>query len=494
MNDERPIEKLLRRYARKRRDEAPDAPGFDLHPATHRLLHGEVARQFPKTARVGGASPSRLLRVWWPRLIWITPVLLVVAVGVWWLVESRRPAGDMFQMAQSPSAPTELAKAEPAPKPAASMRSPATESKASPASPQTSATGLAKTVTDGDVKIAGVRESSKVATETDAARPGLFDDRTSAGYLAANRPAALRESRADDLAQKNTEQTRDAAAALASRALAETPTSPAAAPAPAPASQQTGATIRSGPQPTAGEYFLARQGVDGPAFGRSLTNGVALAAKSPGAQPSPGKSAVQTSPSSEGRFLGEAGPVYSQSFANLDASEAGAKKTKAGDVSPVLANFQVQQAGNDLRVIDSDGSVYLGDAESQPVKDASGAAFEQRSKEDLKRKDESTIAVRRYSVAPVAGERQAQNQVYRVAGTNRTLNQQVVFTWNFVALSNTPADAQNQTALAPKLVDKNARHPSQVPVALQNSAITGRAQLGPDRQFQINAVPLRSEK
>ena len=46
MNDERPIEKLLRRYAQKRGDEAGPPPV--LHPATRRLLQGEVARQFPK--------------------------------------------------------------------------------------------------------------------------------------------------------------------------------------------------------------------------------------------------------------------------------------------------------------------------------------------------------------------------------------------------------------------------------------------------------------
>ena len=46
MNDERPIEKLLRRYAKKRRDDAD--PVRQLHPATRRLLQGEAARQFPK--------------------------------------------------------------------------------------------------------------------------------------------------------------------------------------------------------------------------------------------------------------------------------------------------------------------------------------------------------------------------------------------------------------------------------------------------------------
>jgi hypothetical protein len=44
---ERPIEKLLRAAAQKRRDEAGGR--FELHPANRRLLQGEVTRTFPKT-------------------------------------------------------------------------------------------------------------------------------------------------------------------------------------------------------------------------------------------------------------------------------------------------------------------------------------------------------------------------------------------------------------------------------------------------------------
>ena len=45
MEPERDIEKLLRAYAKRRRAKAGDA--FTLHPATRRLLQGEVARQTP---------------------------------------------------------------------------------------------------------------------------------------------------------------------------------------------------------------------------------------------------------------------------------------------------------------------------------------------------------------------------------------------------------------------------------------------------------------
>src|SRR5207249_3027793 len=43
---ERKIEKLLRAYAQKRRADAGEP--FALHPATRRLLQGEVARRAPR--------------------------------------------------------------------------------------------------------------------------------------------------------------------------------------------------------------------------------------------------------------------------------------------------------------------------------------------------------------------------------------------------------------------------------------------------------------
>ena len=46
MEPERKIEKLLRAYAKKRRADAGDP--LTLHPATRRLLQGEVARRKPK--------------------------------------------------------------------------------------------------------------------------------------------------------------------------------------------------------------------------------------------------------------------------------------------------------------------------------------------------------------------------------------------------------------------------------------------------------------
>src|SRR5436309_7045550 len=78
MEPERPIEKLLRTWAKKRRQDAE--PPLELHPATRRLLQGEVAR----LAKQGSQKRS----FWtgfaaiWPRVAWGLGVFAVLAMLV----------------------------------------------------------------------------------------------------------------------------------------------------------------------------------------------------------------------------------------------------------------------------------------------------------------------------------------------------------------------------------------------------------------------------
>src|SRR5689334_3745508 len=74
---ERPIEKELRTYAEKRREQA-GAP-LELHPATRRLLQGEVVRRFGQRPR-RPRSFFDLLAGLWPRALWVRAVLGVVVI------------------------------------------------------------------------------------------------------------------------------------------------------------------------------------------------------------------------------------------------------------------------------------------------------------------------------------------------------------------------------------------------------------------------------
>src|SRR5213594_2588741 len=101
MEPERPIEKLLRASANKRRGDAGQP--LDLHPATRRLLQGEAARKFGK-AEDQTRSPSRWFAGVWPRFAWGLGVFAVLAMAVWLVLP---PSGglkrqDQLAMSESP--------------------------------------------------------------------------------------------------------------------------------------------------------------------------------------------------------------------------------------------------------------------------------------------------------------------------------------------------------------------------------------------------------
>jgi hypothetical protein len=91
---ERKIEELLRAYAQKRREEAGDR--FELHPATRRLLQGEVTRTFPQKEET--ASWLLLLRGMWLRAGLAVSILLVLGVAVW-LIHPWEKQPDQFAAA-----------------------------------------------------------------------------------------------------------------------------------------------------------------------------------------------------------------------------------------------------------------------------------------------------------------------------------------------------------------------------------------------------------
>jgi hypothetical protein len=90
-----------------------------------------------------------------------------------------------------------------------------------------------------------------------------------------------------------------------------------------------------------------------------------------------------------------------------------------------------------------------------------------------------------------AGESQwsqaVQNVVFNLKGTNRTLNQPMAFTGNFVALSNSWQGVQVQGAFQ----NSSARFQQQniAPTFLNQSAIQGQLRIGNQREMEFNALP-----
>jgi hypothetical protein len=93
-------EELLKRHAAQRRADAPD---FSLHPATRRLLQGEVARQFP------AAKPERR-RSWlgfWGARFALASGIAAMLLGLGWFFwpSNERP----MELASAPRQPAEVA-------------------------------------------------------------------------------------------------------------------------------------------------------------------------------------------------------------------------------------------------------------------------------------------------------------------------------------------------------------------------------------------------
>jgi hypothetical protein len=180
----------------------------------------------------------------------------------------------------------------------------------------------------------------------------------------------------------------------------------------------------------------------------------------------------------------------SQMFSNVDlkAAALAKKESSSAPPTPVLVNFKVEQAGQFLRVIDGDGSVYRG------YVDEANTLYKQviaQKEQAVAQQNQLKVQSPRDASANNLSRQQATElYLYRVEGTNRSLNQNVVFSWNFTPTNEALAAAQMNYKDNLLKVDAT-QLPSQLPEVLQNSFINGRAQLGEGREFEINAVPVK---
>jgi hypothetical protein len=174
-----------------------------------------------------------------------------------------------------------------------------------------------------------------------------------------------------------------------------------------------------------------------------------------------------------------------QNFVQANARGQFKAAAKPAEPNQVLAAFQVEQAGNQLRVIDNDGSTYTGGVEL-----AAGELFSNTAtdREEVKLlKTDGNGAARNITAKSASNAQAAQNYFFRVAGTNRTLNQQVVFSGNFLEATKAPAAAQMETN---RWQNVGTSQLQQSAPMLLNSTIFGRAQVGDQKEIQINAVPV----
>jgi hypothetical protein len=174
--------------------------------------------------------------------------------------------------------------------------------------------------------------------------------------------------------------------------------------------------------------------------------------------------------------LQSAPPGYAQNFSQLNDSRSFRQNFNSPPAPRVLNSFRLEQTGRTVRIIDDDGSIYLGEVQPPASPQAAEAAPAGKMKPAASSISGSTAT---------AGSGQSQWH-FRASGTNRSLNQLVIFEGSVMA-----ADSQ---ALQGEPRFQFNRRAGEVagelmPPAATNLLIQGRATIG-GHELPIQAEPV----
>lgn len=349
------------------RRQAQAGERFELHPADRRALQAEVARHYPAPPARTAGWPS-WLQVW-PRLVWAVGLLVVLGIIVWGLLPDRSPQDADLTLAQAPlHEPEGLA-----PPPSVSVSPP-----------------------------------PSVASGTPAAMPARSPETPE--RAAANRrqahephpPLAAPEARSESAKP----------AALAEAYFARREAGALATP-PPPA-----------PLPGRSSYADALA-TDAHSLGKTA----ALPPPSPAPAASAPEEAVVRS--SRTRLKPQTQPAKTLWVRPKAEADPKAPPQTAADSLAILSAFSVEQSGNEIRVVDHDGSVYVGSL-SEPLTSPVLADATSRDRRLGAAEASPAPGARRGSTGYAPTQTPDSLWRFRVAGTNLTLKQPVVFSWNFV--------------------------------------------------------------
>jgi len=435
MEPERRIEKWLRAFAKKRREQAGDpAP---LSPSTRERLQREVSRQFGEKG--GGGFFANLF--FGARLKFTFAAgFAALAIGGWVLL--HEPAGPPpAQLSMNKISGPEIPSANAAPPALESTPPPVTSpaianadkkvpeenQEAVPAAPQPAAPVVASA--NRSLRTLSSEVTTKRDRAENAAAQKQLTVTTAAAPPAAGNPqlAFKNEAAADSFAAKSVD--KDAGGALPA----------AVAP---PASNLMAGTI------------------DGYANAQTFQNSLAL--QRPAAVPGSNRTALFDAAKSTGAV------TVSQIFNRLDVPTtrriaANALKSPA----TVLTSFRVEQKGNSMKIVDADGSVYTGSVQIA--------------------QQEPTVGTSKLAKAPAPTP---QGYFFRVAGTNRGLNENIVFSGNFVPFTNHQLAARaGGVGGEVEARDQSASRPIQA--VLSDSQINGRIVIGGQKAIEVIANPAR---
>lgn len=414
------IEQLLREHTERRRTEA-GAP-LELHPATRRLLLGEVARLFP---RLEGRRPWHHFKTrLWPRFSFGFTTLAIFALVGWAVVRfwNELPGvGDVaVREAQLPT-----------------MAGGTGGGKNSGASAPVS---MAKNVPRDDD---GVFEltADGLRPVTGAAKPAPLDALAAQAGEGVKNPAAKSGDQplADLAMARKVGKDGDSAGANVTLGF----TGPAAPPSVSIAARgaAAGGPASPGTPVVAGNLASAQNNPAGQVPTVSYGNGAARLDDA--ASPAPVLKAkveskleavaVSTSPVAGAYYFAAVSELRDQQAVAPDrffkgpalkTAEADAKDAR--DIS-VLSSFELRRDAANIRIIDADGSAYEGQIVGKGDVLVLAESF-QKSTDTSVVRQELHKEMPKAGVAPGAPATVPQNWSFRASGTNRTLNQLVTVT------------------------------------------------------------------
>lgn len=502
MEIERPIEKLLRAYAKKRCEDAGAPP--ELHAAVRRLLQGEVSRQCRAQRRQ--SIWSRLLGRLPLRLAWGLGILALMGVVTALLMPGLHRQGRPHVLASNERGQTTLTReaGRVSRRPQAALGLETNDNKLSAGTDEASALVVAKasdTLTAqpqaGDTAV-----TTAASSQTPALLRGLSDVKASSasggqgGFSSAKTPSAeppaspapaqlstqgdtlksLAPAPGQEVASEPLPSGGGGGVGGGSMRAPEPPTTvapvrryglagappggiakaepPVAAPAALPSNRPTS------------ESSVAAASADGAGFRRVA--GAKLAAGPEGAVTA-ATGAFLLSGDIQDRFSG----AYKEARRDKDApavqyfarAQGGGRSGKGlGGVSgaaAILTSFTLEQSGSELRITDSDGSVYTGNL--QPTNALPRPTPVDESVSDRVRAVTGVPPTSQMRPAEAAAKPQvSQHYFFQVAGTNHSLNQAVAFSGRLT-----------------RTTDSNA---------LPSSRVLGKAVLGGRQEVPVEAV------
>lgn len=432
----RPIESELQAWAQARRD-AAGGP-FELHPVSRRLLQDEVARLYPPGEEIP-APPIAWWRLLGPRLAFASALaaLAVVAVLQWTPGPESSGSFDLAKT-QTPSlAENEAVSApppepEPAPStrtaPAASAPVPAVIAKAAEPEPPTGST------------LADV-PAAVPADEPDNLPPAVVRRRAQPLETSIARDSSEREPERVALAPVRSPRPASTADRGESASML----------------QQRYGLAASQPAAATGERFVATA-----------------------ATPSPPEPAIERT--QDAQFSN------TQRFTQVMRYRPNFNSPPR---PPILESFVIEQTGEQLRVVDADGSVYEGrlelPADIEPggvqAQATAGAAAQQMP-----------TAEAQFRGAGLASNQTAlfENR-FRVVGRNLTANVPVIFEGTLSGdpgqLAQTVFANQAPTAAVANQQQQLLLNNFQNQLQLPNARIRGQATFGNNSRLQIEAAP-----